>query len=136
LSRIIRTVSLDKQSDELAAKKSNFSYWVRKTLKEEASKVQYYHTNKTLFLNRGLCNPGSTPRCGLCFPYGKPKDQDIKQYNQGIISAEELQHRTKILYEGVIEIIDPPKTKEESLTPPKPERKYLRRLIKYLIEWI
>lgn len=136
MSRIIRTVSLDTKSDELAAKKSNFSAWVRNTLKEEASKVQYYHVDKTLFLDRGICNPGSTPRCGLCFPYGKPKPQDSKLYNQGFISAEELQQRTKDLYGGVIEDIENKEEKLLPLPPPKREKKYVRRLIKWLIEWI
>jgi len=136
MSRIIRTVSLDKKSDELAAKKSNFSSWVRNSLQEEASKVQYYHVNESLFLDRGLCNPGATPRCGLCFPYGKPKASDSRLYNQSIISAEDLQERTKNLYDGIIEIIEPEDIGHEPLSPPKKERKYLRRLIRYLIEWI
>jgi|TARA_B100001059_G_C17715793_1_gene517905 hypothetical protein len=136
MSRIIRTVSLDPKSDELASKKSNFSAWVRKSLQEEASKVQYYHINETLFLERGICNPTASPRCGLCFPYGKPKLEDSKLFNQGIISKDELQNRTKNLYDGVIPIIEETPDEKEHLTPPKPERKYLRRLVKWLIEWI
>lgn len=136
MSRIIRTVSLDKKSDELAAKKSNFSAWVRKTLQEEASKVQYYHTNQTLFLDRGICNPSNTPRCGICFPHGKPKTADIQQFNQGIITAEELQDRTKNLYDGVIEIIEPKNEEHEAFTPPVRERKYLRRALKYIWSFI
>ena len=81
MSRIIRTVSLDKESDEIAGTKSNFSSWVRTQLKEESSKVNFKHVTKSIFEKRGICNPSASPRCGICYPYGKPMIEDIRRYN-------------------------------------------------------
>jgi len=136
MSRIIRTVSLDKESDEIAGKKKNFSAWVRKTLKEEASYVEYHHVTRAIFEEKGICNPSASPRCGICFPYGQPDTKDIRNYNQGLISAHQLQNITKKRYDGVIPIEIPKILEKVPLTPHKRERKYIRRSLKWIWSFI
>ena len=136
MSRIIRTVSLSPQADEIAAKKSNFSAWVRNKLLEENSKVEYRHITPEIFLQKGICNPSSKIRCGLCYPYGKPMNEDVRLYNTGHINKETLQDRTKNHYGGVIEITETKIQENEPSAPPMRERKYLRRALKYIWSFI
>ena len=136
MSRIIKTVSLDKESDEIASGISNFSKWVRNKLKEEKQQLSSTHTNLELFKKQGICNPSNIPRCLICYPYGKPNSEKIKRFNQGYISKEELQELTKIQYNGVIENIEPTIIEDEPLDPPVRERKYLRRALKYIWSFI
>ena len=136
MSRIIKTVSLDKESDEIASGISNFSKWVRNKLKEEKQMLSHTHTNLELYERTGLCNPTNLPRCTLCFPHGKPTMQNIKKYNQGYIDKKELLELTKIQYGGVIEIIKSTIIEDEPLDPPMRERKYLRRALKYIWSFI
>ena len=91
MSRIIKTISLDKESDEIASKMGNFSKWVRSQLKAHAHTISFEHTNKELFMKQGICNPNNSPRCAICYPYGKPYSADIKFFNQGLITKERLQ---------------------------------------------
>ena len=95
LSRIIRTVSLDKSSDEIAAKKPNFSKWVRDQLKLQDVEYQNSHVTLTMFREKGICNPTASPRCNICFPHGRPAREDVREYNMGHISSDELQEITK-----------------------------------------
>tara|TARA_R110002012_G_scaffold225136_1_gene397123 strand:+ start:1716 stop:2135 length:420 start_codon:yes stop_codon:yes gene_type:complete len=139
MSRIIKTISLDKESDEIASKKKNFSAWVRKQLKEESSLVEYNHITRSIFEQKGICNPSSTPRCGICYPYGKPTTKDIRNYNLGLISPDELKLLTKNHYDGVIPIPKTTINDYEPLDPPmrkQKERKYLRRALKYIWSFI
>jgi len=144
MSRIIRTVSLDKHADELAAKKSNFSAWVRKALEEDYQNVSLIHVTKSIYEINGICNPTASPRCTICYPYGKPSMELIRKYNSekgvngiGIIEAREnLLRDTKKHYDGVIVDIKPVIEEKVPLPPPKREKKYVRRFLKWLIEWI
>ena len=136
MSRIIKTVSLDKESDEIASGISNFSKWVRNKLKEEKQQLSQTHTNIELFKKTGLCSPHNLPRCMICFPHGKPSQENIKNYNSGYIDKEELLELTKIQYDGVIEIIEPKNEEHEPFTPPMRERKYIRRSLKWIWSFI
>ena len=136
MSRIIKTVSLDKESDEIASGISNFSKWVRNKLKEEKQQLSETHTNVELYRNTGLCSPYNLPRCIICFPYGKPSQENIKKYNMGYIDKQELEEKTKIQYGGAIEIIKPTIIEDEPLPPIVRERKYLRRALKYIWSFI
>ncbi len=136
MSRIIKTVSLDKESDEIASKISNFSKWVRNKLKEENQSLSHTHTNIELFKKTGLCNALNLPRCTICYPYGKPSLENIKKWNQGYIDKEELSELTKIQYDGVIEIIEPKNEEDKPITPPMRERKYIRRSLKWIWSFI
>ena len=54
MSRIIKTVSLDKESDDIASEISNFSKWVRNKLKEEKQQLSKNHTNVDLYQKQVL----------------------------------------------------------------------------------
>ena len=133
MSRIIKTVSLDKESDEIASKMGNFSRWVREKLKDHAHTISFEHTNKELFMKQGICNPNNSPRCAICYPYGKPYTSDIKFFNQGLITKERLQELAKIRYEGIIEKPKPIIIEHEPSDLPmseQKERKYLRQALR------
>lgn len=139
MSRIIKTISLDKESDEIASKMGNFSKWVRNQLKAHAHTISFEHTNKELFLKQGICNPHNSPRCAICYPYGKPNDQNIIAFNSGRISKNKLKDLTRMQYDGVIEKGKPRIIEELPLDPPmskQKERKYLRRALKYIWSFI
>ena len=107
MSRIIKTISLDKESDEIASKKKNFSAWVRKQLKEESSLVEYNHTEKVEGLR-----------------YVSPDELKLltKNHYDGVIPIP----KTTI---NDYEPLDPPMRKQK-------ERKYLRRALKYIWSFI
>lgn len=138
MSRIIRTVSLNSETDALAAQKANFSAWVRQQLVGEEIISTNSHSTPVLFARRGICNPSAKPRCGLCFPYGNCTPENIQLYNKGLISGDALKDLTRSFYE---DIIQPGQSMldiviKEPSTPPQRDRKYVRRLVKWLIEWI
>ena len=147
MSRIIRTVSLDKKTDELAGQKPNFSAWVRNQLLEDSQNVSLIHVTKAIFEKNGLCNPSGMPRCIICFPYGKPPIELIRKYNNekgihgiGIDEAREnLLKDTKKHYDGVVVDMKPIIEEKSPLAPPmseQKERKYLRRALRYIWSFI
>ena len=137
MSRIIKTVSLDRKSDEIASKKPNFSRWVRDKLVEEDIEISESHVTLSLFKDKGICNPSASPRCIICYPHGRPEMRDIRAYNANIISKEELQRRTemKVKPNDYVKAI----TGSFELDVKEPvlrERKYLRRAIKWVWAFI
>ena len=139
MSRIIKTISLDKESDEIASKMGNFSKWVRSQLKAHAHTISFEHTNKELFLKQGICNANNSPRCAICYPYGKPYSADIKYFNQGLITKERLQELAKKRYEGIIEKPKPTIDEQSPLAPlmsKQKERKYIRRTLIWIWSFI
>jgi hypothetical protein len=163
MSRIIRTVSLNTRTDELASKKSNFSAWVRDQLIKDYQAISLTHTNKEYFKKYGICNPGNETRCTICFPIGKPTKEMIRRFNSDRSNAEwrvlednkgrtqrpmnefeprmeiarnQIQESLKNHYADTLPIIELPISKDVPIDPPKRQRKYVRRFIKWLIEWI
>jgi len=143
MSRIIRTVSLDRKSDEIAAKKPNFSRWVREQLVSQDESVQNSHVTLALYREKGICNPSSSPRCNICFPHGRPILSDIREYNSGRITSSELQDITK--KKSLSQSLDKNLNKEkipkdiENISIQKTgrkERKYLRRTLRYIWSFI
>tara|TARA_R110002051_G_scaffold64067_1_gene116630 strand:+ start:851 stop:1297 length:447 start_codon:yes stop_codon:yes gene_type:complete len=148
LSRIIRTISLDKLSDELAGNKSNFSKWVRDALKADNNERTHTHATLSIFRARGLCNPSASPRCGLCFPHARPPVSAIREYNEGInqrddesqeVAIRAVQRAAFEFHESLgesagAEIVR--NDKKEPLPPHLRERKYLRRAVKWVINFI
>jgi hypothetical protein len=148
LSRIIRTISLDKLSDELAGNKSNFSKWVRDALKADNNERTHTHATLSIFRARGLCNPSASPRCGLCFPHTRPPAGAIREYNMGISSRDdesqevairEIQRAAFEFHESLeesagAEIVR--NDEKEPLPPHLRERKYVRRALKWVINFI
>lgn len=82
MSRIIRTVSLTKETDKIAANKPNFSSWVREQLIRDEREVSQTHVTPEIFNRDGLCSPSMSPRCNLCYPKGKPPLELIKKWNE------------------------------------------------------
>jgi len=143
MSRIIKTVSLDQRSDKIASKKPNFSRWVREKLIQEDIEISESHVTLSLFKDKGICNPSASPRCSICYPYGRPEMIDIRAYNANIISKEELQKRTKknAKTEDMPSMLDISNIqndgkKLEAKDPVLRERKYLRRAIKWVWAFI
>jgi len=139
MSRIIKTISLDKETDEIASKMGNFSKWVRHQLREHNQSISLIHTNKELFLKRGICNPTNNPRCSICYPHGVPDRENIILFNQGKITKETLQERTKNHYDRIIENPEPRIIHFKPLDPPiSPikDRKYIRRSLKWIWSFI
>jgi len=142
MSRIIKTVSLDESSDELASKIPNFSKWVRNQLKLQDESFQNSHVTLGVYRKKGICNPSASPRCNICFPHGRPQITDIKDFNTGRISSEQLQEITKKKCNS----LNQSKTlaiskkiefgKEESTEKTISERKYLRRTLRYIWSFI
>ena len=143
MSRIIRTVSLDQKSDEIAAKKPNFSRWVREQLISQDESVQNSHVTLSVFREKGICNPSASPRCNICFPHGRPEMVDIREYNKRQITSTELQEITKKKWTSINQSKTLAISKREEFgkeEPPKLEniskRKYLRRTLKYIWSFI
>lgn len=136
MSRLIRTVSLDRESDERAAEKPNFSGWVREQLKKEDRVTTRMHPTQAIFNEKGICNPNASPRCGLCYPYGKPSMASIRAYNGGVITKEDMIAVSKELYEASPRVESVIESKDEPFTPVLRERKYLRRSLKWLWNFI
>tara|TARA_R110000824_G_scaffold396638_1_gene598360 strand:- start:1909 stop:2343 length:435 start_codon:yes stop_codon:yes gene_type:complete len=144
MSRIIRTISLDQRTDELAGKKPNFSAWVRNQLLEDSQNVSLIHVTKAIFEKDGLCNPSGSPRCTICFPYGKPPLELIRKYNNekgingiGIDQAREnLLRDSKKHYDGVVVDMKPMIEEKSPLAPPRRERKYITRSLKWIWSFI
>ena len=144
MSRIIRTVSLDKLSDELAGNKPNFSKWVRDALKSDNNERTHTHATLSIFKERGICNPSASPRCGLCFPVCRPPASAIREYNLGIGARTEDEQTAAILELTAACLAwnqnrpkDVSKKQgKEPLPPPLRERKYVRRALKWVINFI
>jgi len=116
---------------------------------EESSRVDYRHVTRSIYEKNGICNPSASPRCGICFPYGKPDIKLIKKYNSDIsmmnedrnlqLAATDLQKATKEQYEGVMPDIKPTIDEQSPSPPPMTsvkERKYIRRLLKAIWSFI
>jgi len=138
MSRIIKTVSLDARSDEIASKKPNFSAWVRNQLLKDDEEFQNSHVTLAVFREKGICNPSAAPRCNICFPHGRPTLPNIKKWNQGLLSNSQLVETVvplqkmsaanKAAYEKVLQEAVP------GLQPK--QRKYLRRSLAYIWAFI
>ena len=144
MSRLIRTVSLDRLSDELAGNKPNFSKWVRDSLKHDNLQRTHIHATLSIFKERGICNPSASPRCGLCYPLCRPPASAIRDYNAGMLQRTEEEQAgaigellaTCIKFHEKLDHGDSKNQENEPLPPVLRERKYLRRGIKWLIDWI
>ena len=136
MSRVIKTVSLDSETDLLASKKPNFSSWVREQLRKDALAITHTHATLAIFKEKGICNPLASPRCGLCFPFGRPDRLSIKNYNTGLITAEDLQIITKELHKETLQIQMKKIEEKDALPPIVRERKYIRRFLRAIWAFI
>lgn len=134
--RMIKTISLDPHTYQLASKKPNFSAWVRELLIKDEQALTHTHATLAIFKEKGLCNPVASPRCGICFPWGNPDRLDIRNYNIGNITAEQLQMKTKELHKETLQLQMIKIEEKEALAPVVKERKYIRRLLKAIWQFI
>ena len=114
----IRSVNLDKTTDEIRKKVPNFSGFVRQCLNRYASQVnsqnQSCNYTDSLILYEGKCNPlnASRPICFYCWPNGAPTrelvrafrlNSDIKKFiDQGPLmerSSEYVQKFGSVVYD-------------------------------------
>ena len=126
---------MDQASDQLAAKKPNFSLWVRDQLKSTDQEYQNSHVTLTVFRERGICNPNAAPRCNICFPHGRPTIINIKRWNMKEITNSELKD-TVIPISTTIPTAVTTIDKKTPFTPVLRERKYVRRFLKAVWSWI
>jgi len=143
MPKIVRSVSLDQQTDLLAQEKSNFSKWVRDQLLSEtiyARKCFYpLDTNNVKETNDlGICNGMAKPRCVKCYPIASTTRDQWIAYRASNMTADQFRDHIAFDYEDEpnnIELYAKEEKKEPS-TPPMRERKYLRRSLKYIWSFI
>lgn len=79
---IVRSISLDELTADLAKRTGNFSQWIRGKLIEEFS-GELDHMQSSEFrdwLGSGKCNPmGVKGCCALCWPQGVPDSGERKR---------------------------------------------------------
>jgi len=98
MGRIVRSVSLDDETDKLAGEMGNFSKWVRvwirqhhqmrlaqaiKSTTHNATRRFYYADSTTLFTE--VCWPFSKEGCCvICWPDGPPHDGAYAEYTRSL----------------------------------------------------
>ena len=96
IMRIIKTVSLDEKSAQLANQMPNFSHFVRECLFRYSSNFQAQEcTREGLDDFAGKCNPFIAPTCFVCWPDGQPPKEKVKQYRQDKLSIDWLLEQAK-----------------------------------------
>jgi len=133
--RRIRTVSLCEETDLLAGEKGNFSGWVQQQLRDEVQHFEPCRPAREPDLM--ICNGMRKPTCPTCYPDGRPSREHWLQCSNGEIPIDRLLELTK---ERNAPILAAKKTVDQALPPAsssrKTERKYVRRLIRWLWGWI
>ena len=94
--RIIKTVSLDEKSAQLANQMPNFSHFVRECLFRYSSNFQAQECSRDgLEEFDGKCNPFVAPTCFVCWPEGCPPKKAIRQFRQDNLSVSWLLEQAK-----------------------------------------
>ncbi len=86
MGRIVRSVSLDPDTDDIAEDIGNFSHFVRACLRDHrarqldavASDDELFHRPVDAF--GGVCNGRKPTRCRKCYPNGKPSSEAWLEY--------------------------------------------------------
>ena len=156
MPKIIKSISLDERTIEIANSKDNFSSWVREKLLDE---IEYtipcsYFPLQILKTDLGrvikeavpegeVCNGVRKPTCKTCWPNGEhPEHSDWLAYVRREIDLDELQERTRQTWSwkhnlakeqdlAVKNYINDPKRGGE-----KPKRAYVRRLLTWIWSFI
>tara|TARA_R100001163_G_C5019272_1_gene162550 strand:+ start:307 stop:801 length:495 start_codon:yes stop_codon:yes gene_type:complete len=96
IMRIIKTVSLDEKSAQLANQMPNFSHFVRECLFRYSSNFQAQECARDgLEEFDGKCNPFVAPTCFVCWPDGCPPKKSIRQFRQDNLSVSWLLEQAK-----------------------------------------
>lgn len=95
IGRIVKSVSLDKETEAIADSLPNFSHFVRECLYRHmvTSVTECVEPKPERF--RGRCNPLTPKNCFVCWPNGKPRKEDVKQWSADQLSMNWLDMRAK-----------------------------------------
>jgi len=93
--RIIKSISLDHDSAQIADTLPNFSHFVRECLYRHgvAGATECFEPKPDRF--KGRCNPLSERQCWICWPNGKPPQDAVKQWSQDKLAMSFLDERAK-----------------------------------------
>tara|TARA_B100000029_G_C17104446_1_gene789127 strand:+ start:96 stop:548 length:453 start_codon:yes stop_codon:yes gene_type:complete len=150
MAKVVKSISLDAETAVLAGAKDNFSAWVREQLYHEIilekdcvffrsqdpkkrwnpEKGIYERNNET---REETCNGMRKPRCPKCYPDGAPTQEDWLEYVRWEITLEELLERTKRRYDAILAAKN---SENDANTPPLRRRKYVRRFLSWVWEFI
>jgi hypothetical protein len=95
IGRIVKSVSLDTETEAIADSLPNFSHFVRECLYRHmvTSVTECVEPKPERF--RGRCNPLTQKNCFVCWPNGKPRKEDVKQWSADQLSMNWLDMRAK-----------------------------------------
>jgi len=165
MPKIVKSISLDERTAPIAEQKTNFSAWVREKLLEEIEYTlpcNYFEVvhrgkdNKTLFrtvkdengkvtkepiITKEICNAVRKPTCSKCYPEGAPEQKDWILYVDRKIDKTELLARASAKWKWRTDAITEHQLrkeneKEASNPPIRHEKKYVRRLLKWIWSYI
>ncbi len=164
--KIVKSISLDERTAPIAENKSNFSAWVREKLLEDiefqipCTFYPLHHTDsmtgKQLFITikdekgsvkkepkitREICNGVRKPTCSVCYPEGAPDGKDWRLYASQQIDKTELLARASSRWKWRTDAIranqlGKEREKTASTPPIVREKKYVRRLLKWIWSYI
>tara|TARA_R100001163_G_C5063478_1_gene200798 strand:+ start:1813 stop:2313 length:501 start_codon:yes stop_codon:yes gene_type:complete len=166
MPKIVKSISLDERTAPIANNKTNFSAWVREKLLEDieysipCSYYPLHHmdgiTGKQLFIEikdengrvskkpkitKEICNGVRKPTCSVCYPEGAPDGKDWREYANGRINKTELLARASAKWKWRTDAIKANQLGKESeksasIPPIVREKKYVRRLLKWIWSYI
>ncbi len=146
MTKVVKSISLDEKTAPIAASKDNFSKWVREQLLAEIAYSIPCHFferqrevgSRLVAVEGEICNGVRSPPCGSCYPDGPPLRADWIEYVRFKIDLEELLERTAKEWKWRTDLKEQVKESEkEASTPPlKGQKKYVRRLLKWIWAYI
>jgi hypothetical protein len=117
--RIIKTVSLDEKSAQLAGQMPNFSHFVRECLFRYASNFESQECSREGLEDfNGKCNPFIQPTCFTCWPDGCPPRDKVKQYRQDKLSITWLLEQAKFENRSLPDLTNVNHAKQETAKSP------------------
>ena len=133
MARIIKSVSLDPHTAQVAANIGNFSAFVRDALmqyEEHYAEVER-HTHPEEGRRLGLCNGMSRPYCRTCWPYGPPPGAAWRAFGADPenIGVAWVQAQAVKANENAWRLVPNMQTPGPSLKAPKREQGLLGRLL-------
>lgn len=93
--RIIKSISLDHDSAQIADTLPNFSHFVRECLYRHAVQGATECTEPKPDRFNGRCNPLNGKQCFVCWPHGNPPIEAVKQWTQDNLAMSFLDQRAK-----------------------------------------
>jgi hypothetical protein len=130
--RIIKSVSLDHDSAQIADTLPNFSHFVRECLYRQAvaNATECLEPKPDRF--KGRCNPLSKHQCFVCWPNGKPPIEAVKQWSQDKLAMSFLDARARERNKYLISLNGINK-KAPKLPSSPPTKSKIKRIVKWLV---